>query len=67
VSRFAVTCRSPSPAENFAKSKSNLRLVDSDELVQLIHEAFRTVRCHYKGLLPLLRIYMPEAIDEAEG
>ena len=53
-------------AKNFAKSKSNLRLIDGDELVQLIFEHYEKFDARYKGLLPLRRVYVPEAIDEAE-
>lgn len=54
------------PAKNFAKSKSNLRLIDGDELVRLIFEHYDQFDARYKGLLPLRRVYVPEAIDDAE-
>jgi restriction system protein len=54
------------PAMSFAKSKSNLRLIDGDELVRLIFEHYDQFDSRYKGLLPLRRVYVPEAI-EAEG
>ena len=54
------------PAKNFAKSKSNLRLIDGDELVKLIFEHYEQFDARYKGLLPLRRVYVPEAIDDAE-
>jgi restriction system protein len=51
-------------ANNFAKSKSNLRLIDGDELVTLILEHYEQFDSMYKGILPLKKIYIPEQIDE---
>ena len=53
-----------SQAKNFAKSKSNLRLIDGDELVQLIFAHYEQFDARYKGLLPLRRVYVPEALKE---
>jgi restriction system protein len=53
-------------AINFAKSKSNLRLIDGDELVSLVLEHYEQFDSMYKGLLPLKKVYIPEQIDEAE-
>lgn len=53
-------------ATNFAKSKSNLRLIDGDELVQLVFQHYDQFDSHYKGLLPLRRVYVPEAIESDE-
>lgn len=53
-------------ARNFAKSKSNLRLIDGDELVELILSHYEQFDSRYKGLLPLKRVYVPEALDEGE-
>lgn len=50
-------------AENFAKSKSNLRLIDGDELVKLVFQHYDQFDSRYKGLLPLRRVYVPEVID----
>lgn len=50
-------------ARNFAKSKSNLRLIDGAELVQLIFQHYDRFDSRYKGLLPLRRVYVPEAIE----
>jgi restriction system protein len=51
------------PAISFARSKSNLRLIDGDELVQLIFQHYEQFDARYKGLLPLRRVYVPEAIE----
>ena len=50
-------------ATSFAKSKGNLRLIDGDELVKLIFQHYDEFDSRYKGLLPLRRVYVPEAID----
>lgn len=54
-------------ARNFAKSKTNLRLVDGDELVALIYQHYEQFDSRYKGLLPLRRVYVPEPLEDAEG
>jgi restriction system protein len=55
-----------SQATNFAKSKSNLRLIDGDELVKLIFQHYDQFDSRYKGLLPLRRVYVPEVIESDE-
>ncbi|HKQ49909.1 MAG TPA: restriction endonuclease [Phycisphaerae bacterium] len=55
-----------SKAAAFAKSKPNLRLIDGEELVTLIFEHYEQFDSLYKGLLPLRRVYVPEAINEDE-
>lgn len=42
------------PAKNFERSKSNLRLIDGDELVDLIQEHYEQFDSRYKGLIPSL-------------
>jgi restriction system protein len=53
-------------AQTFARSKSNLRLIDGSELVHLILQHYEQFDSKYKGLLPLKRVYVPEVLDEAE-
>lgn len=53
-------------ARNFAKSKSNLRLIDGDELVDLVLQHYEQFDSRYKGLLPLKRVYVPELLEESE-
>lgn len=53
-------------ARNFAQSKSNLRLIDGTNLVDLILQHYEQFDSRYKGLLPLRRVYVPEAISEPE-
>lgn len=54
------------PAISFARNKSNLRLVDGNELVEMILAHYEKFDSKYKGLLPLKRVYVPEKIEELE-
>ncbi len=54
-------------AKSFAQNKSNLRLVDGDELVDLIFEYYERFDSKYKGLLPLKQVYVPEPLTGGEG
>ncbi|MHB8928779.1 MAG: restriction endonuclease [Bacillota bacterium] len=53
-------------ARAFAQSKGNLRLIDGDDLVELILEHYEEFDSRYKGLMPLRRVYVPELITEAQ-
>lgn len=53
-------------ARQFAQAKSNLRLIDGDELVSLVLKHYEALDARYKGMLPLKRVYVPEAIDEGD-
>lgn len=52
-------------AKGFARSKSNLRLIDGEELVGLIFHHYEQFDARYKGVLPLRRVYVPEAIESS--
>jgi len=54
------------PARNFARGKGNLRLIDGEELIGLILQYYDQFDSHYKGLLPLKRIYIPQILEESE-
>ena len=54
------------PAKTFASSKSNLRLIDGDELVDLVLQHYESFDSKYKGLLPLQKVYIPETLEEHE-
>ena len=54
-------------AKSFARNKSNLRLIDGDEFVDLIFEYYESFDSKYKGLLPLKQVYVPEPIAGVEG
>lgn len=47
-------------AKDFSKSKTNLRLIDGEEFVDLILFHYEKLNAHYKSLLPLKRVYVPE-------
>lgn len=47
-------------ALRFERSKSNLRLIDGDEIVRLIFDNYEKFDTRHKGLLPLRRVYVPE-------
>ena len=53
-------------AKTFARSKNNLRLVDGDELVELILQHYEQFDSQYKGVLPLKKVYIPEALEAGE-
>ena len=54
------------PAKTFAGSKSNLRLIDGGELVDIIFEHYDNFDPKYKGIIPLKRVYIPQAIEGEE-
>jgi restriction system protein len=54
------------PATRFANSKSNLRLIDGAELVDLIFEHYDSFDPKYKGVIPLKRVYVPQVLDGEE-
>ena len=52
------------PALNFARGKSNLRLIDGMQLIDMVLLHYEHLDSRYKGLLPLKRVYIPEALEE---
>ena len=62
------TCGTIAPSRFlcFAKSKSNLRLIDSEALVDLVLAHYEQFDSKYKGVLPLQRVYVPEPIPDDE-
>jgi restriction system protein len=62
-----VTLGSYTPqAQAFAKSKTNLRLIDGEELVDLILTHYEKLDSRYKGVIPLKRVYAPEPVTDEE-
>ncbi len=51
-------------ARNFARSKSNLRLIDGQELIDLVLHHYEQFDSAYKALLPLKQVYVPEVLPE---
>jgi restriction system protein len=47
-------------AKNFAAGKSNLRLIDGDELIDLVLAHYEQLNSRYKGILALKRVYIPD-------
>jgi restriction system protein len=52
-------------AITFARNKSNLRLIGGLELVDLVLQHYEQFDPHYKGLIPLKRVYIPDEDAEA--
>jgi restriction system protein len=61
---FTLGTYSPQ-CRNFEQSKANLRLIDGDELVDLIFQHYEKFDSRYKSVLPLRRVYVPELIEDA--
>jgi len=55
-----------SQARNFGRSKSNLRLIDGEELVDLIFRYYERFDSRYRALLPLKRVWVPERPEDAD-
>jgi restriction system protein len=55
-----------SQAKVFAQGKSNLRLIDGKELISLILDHYEQFDSKYKGIIPLKRVYVPEALEATE-
>lgn len=53
-------------AEDFAKGKSNLRLIDGTELVQFVLNHYEDFDPRFKAILPLKRVYIPAPIPEGK-
>lgn len=51
-------------AMNFARNNSNLRLVDGEELVDLVLAHYEQFDSQYKGVLSLKKVYIPQPITE---
>jgi restriction system protein len=55
-----------SPAWQFATGKGNLRLIDGNELVDLIFEHYDDFDPRYKGIIPLEKVYIPQSLEGEE-
>jgi restriction system protein len=53
-------------ARDFAASKTNLRLIDGDELVKLTLAHYDDFDSRYKGVIPLKKVYVPQDVPDAE-
>ena len=52
-------------AQAYERSKSNLRLIDGEQLVELIFQNYEKFDPRYQSLIPLKRIYVP-SLDDAQ-
>jgi len=60
-----ITLGTYSPqCRNFEQGKANLRLIDGEELVDLIFHHYEKFDSRYKSVLPLRRIYVPELLED---
>ena len=50
-------------AKSFARTKSNLRLIDGSELIDLIFRHYDRFDSGYKSVIPLKRVYVPDVTD----
>ena len=60
LGKYSRQCR------DFEQGKGNLRLIEGDELVDLIFQHYESFDTRYKSLLPLKRIYVPEVINDSD-
>lgn len=51
-------------ARAFERSKSNLRLIDGEELVDLIFDHYDSFDANYKALIPLKRVFVPAPLED---
>jgi len=51
-------------ARDFGFSKRNLKLIDGDELVELVYKYYDQLDGKYKGIIPLRRVFIPETLAE---
>lgn len=50
-------------AKAFAKSKSNLRIIDGDELIELTLKHYDMLDSKYKAIIPLKNVYIPSQVE----
>ena len=48
-------------ARNLERERPNLRLIDCDNLIDIIYRHYEDLNTHYKMLLPLKRAYFPDS------
>jgi len=53
-------------ARDFATSKTNLRLIDGDELVRLTLDHYDDFDSKYKGIIPLKMVYVPQVVSDSD-
>jgi restriction system protein len=53
-------------AEDFARGKSNLRLIDGTELVEFVLRHYEDLDPRFKAKLPLKRVYIPAPVEKSK-
>jgi len=53
-------------AKDFVRNKSNVRLIDGDELIKLILFHYEDLDSRYKGLISLKKVYIPVTVEESK-
>jgi restriction system protein len=61
---FVTLGKFTSQAKNFARGNSKLRLIEGDELVDLIFTYYEEFDPRYKAVLPLKRVYIPQTLTD---
>jgi restriction system protein len=51
-------------ARDFSFGKHNLKLIDGDELVELIYKYYGRLDGKYKGIIPLRQVFIPETLGD---
>ena len=54
-------------ARSFERTTGNLRLIDGNELVDLIYKHYDVLDPRYKGIIPLKQVDVPESVEPAAG
>lgn len=50
-------------AREFAKSKGNLRIIDGDELIDILLQHYEQLDSKYKAIIPLKNVYVPVQVE----
>jgi restriction system protein len=50
-------------AREFAKSKANLRIIDGDELIDILLQHYEQLDSKYKAIIPLKNVYIPVQVE----
>lgn len=53
-------------AREFAKSKANLRIIDGDELIDIILQYYEKLDSKYKAKIPLKNVFIPVQVESEE-
>jgi restriction system protein len=64
VGIFITTGGYTSPAQDFARTKGNLKLINGVDLVELIERHYDRLEDKHRSLIPLRRVLVPDVGDE---